>query len=259
MRLAPFECMDSETIATPPSLAGTQAPLSLQRNPSKGRILVEMATLALLYGANHWVKTTTTFPWGDATITISNLYLQTPTLAAIALFFLWFHGGIRDVNFARPKRFLRCLGLIVVVLVLFRTIDSLVSWISYDLLKLPRIVVPIKTAITDPHGKWFIAFVTFPVFALAEEILLRAYLIQRIEVLASPSRHATLIAVLVTAVMHAWAHLGYGMGGALIYFTSGLVFAGIYLYSGRSLWFVAVLHYLMNLSALVALNFGLAR
>jgi membrane protease YdiL (CAAX protease family) len=147
----------------------------------------------------------------------------------------------------------------VVVLVLFRTAELAFNWISYDLLKLPRIVVPLKTALTNPHGIWFFTFVFLPVWALAEEILVRAYLIQRIEVLASPWRHATLIAVLSSSAVHVLAHLGYGIGGALTYFISGLVFAVVYLYSGRSLWFVAVIHYLMNLSALVGLNLGLAK
>lgn len=78
---------------------------------------------------------------------------------------------------------------------------------------------------------------------ICEEVLYRGYLIWYSSELAG-----SWIAVLLSSLVFAAAHLGYGYNPALRAGALGLIFAGLYLFSG-SLWIPIALHAAIDMSA----------
>lgn len=91
-------------------------------------------------------------------------------------------------------------------------------------------------------GDYSWMFIKFAVSAFSEELVVRAYLITRLErLMKSP-----LLAVLLAAILFASYHLYYGPGGGLIYILIlGIYLGGWYLLL-RRVWPLAIAHGLMN-------------
>ena len=89
--------------------------------------------------------------------------------------------------------------------------------------------------------------------AFGEEMLLRGFLLNRIEGLT----RSAVWAVLGQAAIFALAHLYLGITGVLMVFVVALVFGAVYLRCGRNLWPVIVAHGLVDTVAMTALYLGL--
>ncbi len=79
--------------------------------------------------------------------------------------------------------------------------------------------------------------------ALWEELLYRAYLIRYLD-----SMSGIVVAVVVSSAVFGFAHLAHGVSAALRAGGLGLLFAGLFLFSG-SLWLAIVLHAFVDISA----------
>jgi membrane protease YdiL (CAAX protease family) len=92
--------------------------------------------------------------------------------------------------------------------------------------------------------------------ALAEELLYRGYLLNRVTDVFR--RHATgrTAAVLLVTAAFACAHRAQGITGIADNVLAGLLFAGLYLGSGRNLWLPILVHGVIDTSSVVLLFLG---
>ena len=89
-------------------------------------------------------------------------------------------------------------------------------------------------------------FVSWTTVAFGEEMFFRAFLIERISTLFHNSRLAPALAILTSSALFGMAHYQEGPVGMLSTFAIGLVFAGIYVRTGRNLWVTIIAHSLLN-------------
>lgn len=89
--------------------------------------------------------------------------------------------------------------------------------------------------------------------AIGEELLVRGYLLYRLEALAN-----VYVAVVAQAVIFALAHLYQGWMGVINIFVLALVFGVVFVRCGRSLWPLIVAHGLIDTVALTLIYFGRA-
>ena len=104
----------------------------------------------------------------------------------------------------------------------------------------------------------FLLGVTWTTAAFGEELLFRAFLLTRLELLLGNTRSATATAVVLQAVLFGCAHGFQGATGILTTSVVGLVFGAAYV-RGRNLWPIMIAHGLVDSFGLVALYFGLSR
>lgn len=89
------------------------------------------------------------------------------------------------------------------------------------------------------------------VVAVSEELTFRGYLISRVSRLAGGR---VWVGVLVATLAFASGHLYQGLGGVFLIFVYGLMFAGLYLYTG-SLYACIIAHFIQNVGVLLVSHF----
>ena len=183
--------------------------------------------------------------WGESRFSIEQLQSNPPALALLAAVLLWIHGGIHELNFSWPTPWKRYLWQLPLILAGFFILLAAFSWINHLLLGGSPQADEMNRKIAGPELRSFFLLI-FPLWAFAEEMFYRAYLIQRLERITSGWRHSTLLAVLLSSVVFALCHLQYGPIKLPVYVFTGLLFSGIYLYTKRSIWFVTLVHWLSN-------------
>jgi membrane protease YdiL (CAAX protease family) len=216
---------------------------------TKARYWVEFIIIGLIYVSRHLVHLRTSVPGIE--FTFYNLHSQPPVLTLLAALFLWINGGFQKLNFSWPAKWLTyCLQLLL-LLVVFIVGSEILTRLVYEGSGLAPEATEIKRQFQHPQYKYIWALVVLPIWAFAEEFFYRGYLIQRIEQLSSSWKYSTLLAVLMSSALFAVNHIHHGVGGLPSHFFSALLFSGVYLYTKRSLWFVAIVHYLNNASFLI--------
>ncbi len=237
--------METETDEKSPVRAAIAAPLVLPVKISKGRISVEFAIFGGLFFWAEVAQMELPISWVLTSFSLEKMQSSPPVLALLAVIFLCINGGIRELNLSWPGPWNRLLWMLPLILGGFFASEFAFAWISYLVSgSIPEIDETTKM-ITDPVSKPFFLLI-FPVYAFAEELFYRAYLIQRLERLIPSSRYSTVLAVLLSSAVFALCHLQYGPGKLPAYFFSALLFAGIYVYTNRSIWFVTLVHWLSN-------------
>lgn len=78
--------------------------------------------------------------------------------------------------------------------------------------------------------------------AFGEELVYRAYLMNRVSELAGGSSMAWASSLVVVSVLFGVAHLYQGVSGVATVMAAGLVYGGLYLWSGRNLWAPIIAH-----------------
>ena len=87
--------------------------------------------------------------------------------------------------------------------------------------------------------------------AVGEELLVRGYLLYRMEILSN-----TWIAVILQALIFSLAHLYQGWMGVINIFVLALVFGIVFVRSGRSLWPLILAHGLIDTIAITLIYIG---
>jgi membrane protease YdiL (CAAX protease family) len=100
---------------------------------------------------------------------------------------------------------------------------------------------------------WFLIPVAWGSAAIGEELLVRGYLLHRIEGLAGLK-----IAIVLQAIIFSSAHLYQGITSVFSIFVLSLVFGAVYLKSGRNLVTVIIAHGCIDTLALTLIYFGRA-
>jgi membrane protease YdiL (CAAX protease family) len=78
--------------------------------------------------------------------------------------------------------------------------------------------------------------------AFGEELVYRGYLMNRISELAGGSGPAWSLSLVVVSVLFGVAHLYQGISGVATVIAAGLLYGGLYLWSGRNLWAPIIAH-----------------
>lgn len=215
------------------------------------RILFEFAIFAAFYVWAKLDQLQLPISWGQSHFSIGQLQSSPPTLAFLAALFLWLNGGIRSLNFSWPVLWKRYLAHLLLAVAAFLIVTTLISWIHHLLWGRSPEAEAIFQQLTAPGLQSFFLLI-IPLWALAEEVYYRAYLILRLEQLTQRWPCSTLVAAFLSSAVFALDHLQYGLTKLPVYFLLGLIFAGIYLYTKRSIWFVALVHWLTNTCLLLA-------
>lgn len=232
----------------------SELPVSATDGPPRRKVLVEFVLFGAIFLSDRWVQAITTISWGRVEISLTNLHSNPPCLAILAVLLLWLNGGLGSLNFKWPANWKRCLWQLAVVLVAAFLATEIFARVSHALWGTAPEAKAMKTMIGHPEVRYLFAFLIFPIWAVAEEVLYRAYFLQRIEWLARPWRYALPLAVLISSAIFAVRHLNYGVQEFPYYVFAGMMFSAIFLYTKRSIWFVSVIHYLKNTAILVWLN-----
>lgn len=100
---------------------------------------------------------------------------------------------------------------------------------------------------------WFLLPVTWGSAAFGEELLVRGFLLHRLEGLAG-----TTAALFLQAIIFAVAHFYQGLGGVITVFLVALVFGAVYLRCGRSLLPLFIAHGVVDTVGITAFYMGWA-
>ena len=163
--------------------------------------------------------------------------------------------GWRDIGFARQMpmgRFLGFTALAVVAVYLFvflglRNILSAAGLPPQDVSSLARLL--------EGNTLYFLLFllpVSWGSAAFGEELLVRGFMQNRLEILT----RSPVWAVIAQAAIFALAHTYQGLTGVLMVFLIALILGAVYIRCGRNLWPVIAAHGLIDTVAITSLYLG---
>jgi len=149
----------------------------------------------------------------------------------------------KEIGFARPKSWGKAFGIGIAVglamefLELFVTQPLLARWIGKmpDLSDFADLVGNAKLLLLYLALVWVLG-------ALGEEIVYRAYLMNRVAGLFSNARVAWTVSLIVVSVAFGCAHLDQGSTGMVENILNGLMLGGLYLACGRNLAVPVIAH-----------------
>jgi membrane protease YdiL (CAAX protease family) len=78
--------------------------------------------------------------------------------------------------------------------------------------------------------------------AFGEELVYRAYLMNRVADVTGRSSVAWVVSLVVVSIVFGVGHLSQGLAGVIANISAGLVYGGLYLASGRNLWAPIIAH-----------------
>jgi len=166
--------------------------------------------------------------------------------------------GWRGVGLRRPTSWLRTLGLGVMIGVVYQLIET---WLIEPLI-VQLGAGPIDLSQFEPIRGSIPYLVTWIIIgwligAFMEEMVLRGYLISRFADLFGDNRIGWTVGVLASSMLFAIGHMNLGFPSVISNFIFALVFAGIYLTTGRNLWLPIIAHGFYNSLAFVLIYLGL--
>lgn len=172
---------------------------------------------------------------------------------------LWLRGiGWRKVGLRKPDNWTKTIFIGVGIACL----DTLVGWFA---------VLPLLHKITgETMDLWqldsirgsigeliFWLALSWPYAAIAEEMVYRGYLLNRLADLFGHSKSGWILSVVLSSLMFGVVHGSMGLTGVLNTFLSGILYAGAYLVFGRNIWIPIIIHGFGNMIGLVMLYFGI--
>lgn len=101
---------------------------------------------------------------------------------------------------------------------------------------------------------WLVVTWTFAAFG--EELAYRGYLLDRLADLFGRGRGATVAGAIVASVLFGFAHGAQGMAGVADNVLAGVLFAVLYLATGRNLWLPILVHGFVDTTSFVLLYLG---
>lgn len=160
---------------------------------------------------------------------------STFTAMAVGTFLLWRRGlGWKDLGLRWPENWLRTIGLTLLSMVIFIIATQAMQWLA------DHFFVDIGTSgrfdhvVGNPVAYLGIMALVWTHGSFFEELLFRAFIIDRASHAMGGGLKADLIAVLISSVFFGYRHYYYqGMHGALITGAGGFAFAMLYLWFGR--------------------------
>ena len=180
-------------------------------------------------------------------------FASTPIILVVATVALWWRGpGWRGIGLRRPAHMPRVLAIGIAAglgaqffgLALVPLIARLTSGELPDVSSL-RLVVGSEMRLA------YFLVLSWTVAALGEEMVYRGWLLTRLAECAHFSSRGWVGAALASSAVFGVAHLYQGISGVIATGVSGLVFAWLYLRTGRNLWASIVAHGVMDTAGMV--------
>ena len=174
----------------------------------------------------------------------------------VATWFLRRDGlGWKEVGFAKPMPLSRFLVMTAAAVLSAYLLVILLLGPLVEAAGLPPQDLSSLKVLIEGNTVYFLMFllpVSWGSAAFGEELLVRGFLLNRLECAAqSPA-----IAVVGQAAIFALAHTYQGVTGALMVFVVGLVFGVVFLRSERNLWPVIVAHGIIDTIAITSIYLG---
>ena len=165
-----------------------------------------------------------------------------------------------DLGLRMPKSSVGALGWVVMLyvatgLMKVLAVDPLAAAAGWPAMNLSRFAELPGNAVVLA-GYLALAWVSA---AFAEELVLRGFLLTRLEALAGTGLAATVLAVVGQALLFGAGHWYLGMRGVTIAALAGLVYGTVYACNGRNLVPLVVAHGLTDSLSLIAIYAGFAR
>ncbi len=174
-------------------------------------------------------------------------FSSTPFVLLFGWLMLWLRGaGWRDVGLKRPSGWARTLILGVAVGIAYQFVSL---YLIEPLLARLTGALPDVSQFRPLVGNAFFfllsIILSWTLAALAEEMVFRGYLLNRVAYAVGGTHAATsawLVALISTSALFGLAHMYQGASGMIITGISGLLFGALYLASGRNLWTAIIAH-----------------
>jgi uncharacterized protein len=208
---------------------------------------VELLAASAVIGASLWYHNAL-FMFGAS-----------PWLAAIGGLFLWWRRPRPcGFGFGRPQSITRTLILGVVVGVAYQFLGTWV--LEPAIARLTTGALPDASAFRPLVGNkaalgYWVAQVWL-VVAFFEEAAFRGWILTRFAEVGRYSRNAWIGAVVASSVLFGVIHAYQGLSGMIATGLTGLVFASIYMMTGRNLWAAVVAHGTLDTTGLILIYFG---
>ena len=159
----------------------------------------------------------------------------------------------RSLIFGVPKRPLQYAGFALAAFIGAIAAVYVATLVLQNILGLPPIDAS-AFAVLEGNLRiylWLLIPVSWGSAAIGEEMLVRGYLIHRLEQLGGIK-----VAIVMQAVIFSTAHFYQGVTGVVTIFCLSLVFGAVYLKSGRNLLPLIIAHGCIDTYAMTALYFG---
>ncbi|RPJ76245.1 MAG: CPBP family intramembrane metalloprotease [Acidobacteria bacterium] len=186
-------------------------------------------------------------------------FSATPWLLLVAATFLWWRGpGWRGVGLARPANPRRVLAIGIATGVGYQVVglylvEPLIASMTTG--KLPD-VSAFRPLVGDEVRLAFWLAMSWTFAAFLEEMVYRGWLMSRLAEAGHFSAAAWVVAAIASSALFGIAHLYQGISGVVATGLTGLVFAGAYLASGRSLWAAILAHGILDTTGFVMIYLG---
>ncbi|MCR9259466.1 MAG: CPBP family intramembrane metalloprotease [Pseudomonadaceae bacterium] len=163
--------------------------------------------------------------------------------------------GWRDVGFAKRMPLRRFLAFTLLATLLVYLVAVMVVGAILEAAGLSAQDTSGLQQLLEGNTLYFLMFlipVSWGSAAFGEEMLVRGFLLNRLEGLSRSS----VLAVIGQAAIFALAHTYQGVTGVLMIFVVGLIFGLVFIRCGRNLWPVIVAHGLVDTIAITSLYMG---
>jgi uncharacterized protein len=185
-------------------------------------------------------------------------FSPTPWLLVVATASLWWRGpGWRGIGLKRPDHELRVLIIGIATGIGYQffglyVVEPLIAVVSG---RLPDASM-FRSVIGDERRLAFWLVMSWTLAAFMEEMVYRGWIMTRLAELGRFSTTGWTASVLASSALFGAAHLYQGVSGVIATGLTGLVFALVYLASGRNLWASILAHGFLDTAGFVLIYLG---
>ena len=193
-------------------------------------------------------------PWGDEARGVIAVLAGTAAAVAITL---GRGGSFADLGLRRPQRWATVPVWVFGILVVFVVAQNVVPLLVAPFFDLPEPDMSRYDAVRGNLAAAVSLALLLPLTAaIPEEVLYRGFLIERLTRLFAGTRGASVLAVLVQAVIFGSVHFQWGFGGIVVTAIMGAIWGFAFLLCGRNLWIVIIAHSAAHIAMLTQLYFS---
>lgn len=171
-------------------------------------------------------------------------FSSTPFVLLFGWLMIWLRGvGWRDLGLRRPTSWRSTLLLGVAIGVGYQYFSL---YVTEPLIARLTGQLPDVSQFAPLIGNKFFLILSiilsWTLAAFGEELVFRAYLMNRVADLVGPRRAGWLISLIVASIIFGITHLYQGISGIIVITITGLLLGALYLATGRNLWVPIIAH-----------------
>ncbi len=222
-------------------------------NPNRRHELTDIAVVALVsvLGFLGELAAADLLPWGAEARGVIAVLAGAGAAVAITL---GRGGRLADLGLRRPRRWASVPAWAFGILVVFVVAQNVVPLIVAPFFDLPQPDLSRYDAVRGNAAAAVSLALVLPLTAaIPEEILYRGFLIERLARLFARMRGATILAVLVQAMIFGSVHFQWGAGGIVVTAIMGAVWGFAFLFCGRNLWITIIAHSMAHVAMVAQL------